>query len=75
MVEYAEENENEYAMDGAVNSLDDANNNMDDFLLSPLEPDLELAEDNDIGNNNHIASRDNGNNLDQYVDTIQTTNA
>eukprot|EP00957_Ditylum_brightwellii_P180899 13781696-Ditylum_brightwellii.AAC.1 len=66
MVECAEENENEYAMDGAGNSLDDADDNTDDFLLSSLEPDLELAEDDDIGNNNHVASRDNGKNLDYY---------
>eukprot|EP00957_Ditylum_brightwellii_P010028 756694-Ditylum_brightwellii.AAC.1 len=62
-------------MDGAGNSLDDADDNMDDFLLSSLDSDLELAEDDDIGNNNYVASRDNGNNLDQYVDIIQTTNA
>eukprot|EP00957_Ditylum_brightwellii_P192248 14634875-Ditylum_brightwellii.AAC.1 len=61
-------------MDGAGNSLDDADDNMDDFILSSFEPDLELAEDDDIGNNNYIASRDNDYNLDQYVDTIQTTN-
>eukprot|EP00957_Ditylum_brightwellii_P127486 9722057-Ditylum_brightwellii.AAC.1 len=62
-------------MDGAGNSLDDTDDNMDDFLLSFCEPDLELAEDDNIGNNNHVASRDNDNNLGQYVDTIQTTNA
>eukprot|EP00957_Ditylum_brightwellii_P207604 15353709-Ditylum_brightwellii.AAC.1 len=75
MVEYAEENENEHAIDGSGNSLDYADNNMDDFLLSSLESDLELAEDDDIGNGNYIASRDNDNNLDQYVDTVQTANA
>eukprot|EP00957_Ditylum_brightwellii_P159713 12156092-Ditylum_brightwellii.AAC.1 len=74
MVEYAEENENEYIMDGAGNSLDDADDNVDDFLLSSLETDLELAEDDDIGNDNYVTSRDNDNNLDQYVDTTQTTN-
>eukprot|EP00957_Ditylum_brightwellii_P172481 13131962-Ditylum_brightwellii.AAC.1 len=62
-------------MDGAVNSLDDADDNMDDFILSSLETDLELAEDDDIGNDNYVTPRDNDNNLDQYVDTIQTTNA
>eukprot|EP00957_Ditylum_brightwellii_P092542 7047152-Ditylum_brightwellii.AAC.1 len=48
---------------------------MDDFLLSSCEPDPELAEDDDIGYNHYVASRDNDNNLDQCVDTIQTTNA
>eukprot|EP00957_Ditylum_brightwellii_P103091 7856122-Ditylum_brightwellii.AAC.1 len=62
-------------MDGAGNSLDDADNNMDDFLLSSLKPDLELTEDDDIGNDNYVVSRDNDNNLGQYVDTIQITNA
>eukprot|EP00957_Ditylum_brightwellii_P176095 13408921-Ditylum_brightwellii.AAC.1 len=62
-------------MDGAGNYLGDADNNMDDFLLSSLEPDLELSEDDDIGNNNYVASRYNDNNLDQYVDTIQTISA
>eukprot|EP00957_Ditylum_brightwellii_P096665 7362173-Ditylum_brightwellii.AAC.1 len=62
-------------MDGAGNSLDDANDNIDDYLLSSLEPDLELAENDDIVNDNYVASRDNYKDLDQYVDTIQTTNA
>eukprot|EP00957_Ditylum_brightwellii_P195122 14867516-Ditylum_brightwellii.AAC.1 len=52
-VEFAEENENEYTMDGVSNSLDDADDNVDDFIVSSLEPDLELAEDDDIGHNNY----------------------
>eukprot|EP00957_Ditylum_brightwellii_P032564 2467855-Ditylum_brightwellii.AAC.1 len=66
MVEYTEENENEYIMGGAGNSLHNENDNTDDFLLSSLESDLELAEDDDIGNNNYVAPRDTDNNLDQY---------
>eukprot|EP00957_Ditylum_brightwellii_P149202 11362162-Ditylum_brightwellii.AAC.2 len=62
-------------MGGAGNSLDDADDNMDGFLLSSLESDLGLAEDDDIGNDSYVASRDNDNNLDQYVDTIQAINA
>eukprot|EP00957_Ditylum_brightwellii_P149117 11354623-Ditylum_brightwellii.AAC.1 len=74
MDEYAEGNENAYSMCGAGSSLDDADDNMDDFLLSSLESNLGLAENDDIGNGNYVASRDNDNNLDQYADTIQTTN-
>ena len=52
---------------------EEVDDNMFDFVLSSLDPDIEIEEEEDIGNDYCRAVWD-GNDIDNMVDTLTTTN-
>eukprot|EP00957_Ditylum_brightwellii_P182563 13906917-Ditylum_brightwellii.AAC.1 len=53
----------------------EVDDNMYDFVLSLLDPDIEIEEEEDIGNNNYRRAVWDGNDIDHIVDTLPTANA
>eukprot|EP00957_Ditylum_brightwellii_P094386 7186811-Ditylum_brightwellii.AAC.1 len=54
---------------------EEVDDNMYDFVLFLIDPDIEIEEKEDIGNDNYHRAVWEGNDIDHMVDTLPTTNA
>lgn len=68
--EYFQVNENEHLNNSTCSfTMDNVDDNMDDFLLSSLDPDIDVVD------NNYPLPRGDESYMEQYINNIQTTNA
>ena len=73
---YRRGDDEDFNGDDDVNEgTEEADDNMNDFVLTSLDPDIDFDEGEDIGNNNNCRATFDEDDIDNIVNTLPTTNA
>ena len=73
---YRRGDDKDFNVDDDVNEdTEEADDNMNNFVLTSLDPDVDFDEGEDIGNNNNCRATFDEDDIDNIVNTLPTTNA